>query len=63
MSVTSVKVEDILDGASNFLPWKVRISMILKEQDLWDVVINPPPSPTQTSTISLAVVNPVVQAA
>jgi hypothetical protein len=49
MSVTSVKFEDRLDGASNFLPWKARILVILKEQDLWEVVTNPPPAPVQTS--------------
>jgi hypothetical protein len=63
MSVTSVKVEDRLDGASNFLPWKERISVILKEQDLWDVIINPPLAPVQTSTGTPAVVDPIVHEA
>jgi hypothetical protein len=63
MSVTSVKVEDRLDGASNFLPWKERISVILKEQDLWDVIINPPPAPVQTLAGTPTVVDPVVQEA
>jgi hypothetical protein len=38
MSVVSVKVEDRLDGVSNFLPWKARLILLLKEQDLWDTV-------------------------
>jgi hypothetical protein len=63
MSVTSVKVEDRLDGVSNFLPWKARISVILKEQDLWEVVTNPPPAPAQTSGGTPTVVDPTVQAA
>jgi hypothetical protein len=62
MSVTSVKFEDRLDGASNFLPWKARISVILKEQDLWEVVTNPPPAPAQTSGGTPTVVDPTVQA-
>jgi hypothetical protein len=63
MLVTSVKVEDKLDGASNFFPLKARILVILKDQDLWDVVINPPPTPTQTLAGTPTVVDPVVQAA
>jgi hypothetical protein len=38
MSVVSVKVEDRLDGVSNFLPWKARLILLLKEKDLWDTV-------------------------
>jgi hypothetical protein len=37
--------------------------MILKEQDLWEVVTNPPPTPSQTLGGTLAVVNPATQAA
>jgi hypothetical protein len=29
---------DRLDGASNFLSWKARVSLILKEHDLWEIV-------------------------
>jgi hypothetical protein len=64
MSVISVKVEDRLDGVSNFLPWKARLILLLKEQELWEVVSNPPPAPAQTSTGGTpAVVDPAVQAA
>jgi hypothetical protein len=35
----------------------------LKEQDLWEVVTNPPPTPSQTLGGTLAVVNPATQAA
>jgi hypothetical protein len=38
--------------------------LLLKEQELWEVVSNPPPAPARTSTCSTpAVVAPVVQAA
>jgi len=38
MSVGSVRFEDRLDGASNFMPWKTRVTLILKEHDLWENV-------------------------
>ena len=36
--VFGLRVEDRLDGATNFSPWKARISLILKENELWDIV-------------------------
>ena len=36
--VFGLRVEDRLDGAANFSPWKARISLILKENELWDIV-------------------------
>jgi hypothetical protein len=50
MSVVSVKVKDRLDGVSNFLTWKARLTLLLKEQDLWEVVTSgvSPPAPAQT---------------
>jgi hypothetical protein len=43
--------EDRLDGASNFLPWKVRITLLMKENDLWDIVKDVVPSdPQQLAT-------------
>jgi hypothetical protein len=38
MSSTTLRVEDRLDGASNFLSWKTRVTLALKEYDLWDLV-------------------------
>jgi hypothetical protein len=41
----SLKFEGKLDGASNFLSWKVRIAFLLEENDLWDIVkdvVTPP---------------------
>jgi hypothetical protein len=45
METTPLRVEDRLDGASNFLSWKERVILALKEYDLWelvDKVVTPP---------------------
>jgi hypothetical protein len=60
MLVTSVKVEDRLDGVSKFFPWKKRISVILKEQDLWEFMTNSPLSLVQTSGCIPTVVDPTI---
>ena len=31
----SIQYEDRLDGVSNYLPWKVRITIVLKEWKIW----------------------------
>ena len=36
--VFGLRVEDRLDGVANFSPWKARISLILEENELWDIV-------------------------
>jgi hypothetical protein len=36
MAVTGLRFEDILEGASNFAPWKVRVTLILMENGLWE---------------------------
>ena len=36
--MTSMKVEDRLEGASNFIPWKSRVLLLLKENDLLQCV-------------------------
>ena len=36
--VFGLRVEDRLDGATNFSPWKARISLILEESELRDIV-------------------------
>jgi hypothetical protein len=49
MESTSLRVEDMLDGVSNFLYWKERVNLALKECDLWDFVdkvLVPPIDPT-----------------
>jgi transcription termination factor NusB len=32
-----LRVEERLDGASNFLSWKARVTLALKEYDLWEL--------------------------
>jgi hypothetical protein len=38
MASASLRFKDRLDGASNFLSWKVRVTLLLEENDLWDIV-------------------------
>jgi 2-phosphoglycerate kinase len=35
MATTGLRYEHLLEGASNFLPWKARIMFFLKENGLW----------------------------
>jgi hypothetical protein len=46
MASTSLRFEDKLDGASNFLSWKVRVTLLLKYNDLGDIVKNVATLPT-----------------
>ena len=44
-----MRAEDRLDGASNWSPWKTKITFILEDLELWDIVQAPvviPPAPT-----------------
>ena len=48
--VTGLRVEDRLDGQSNFGAWKERIINVLEEADVWDIVekmVVPPTDATQ----------------
>jgi hypothetical protein len=48
MSVSQMRTEDRLDGASNWSPWKTRITFVLEDLELWDIVQAPvviPPAP------------------
>jgi hypothetical protein len=38
METTSLRVEYTLDGAYNFLYWKSRVTLALKEYGLWETV-------------------------
>jgi hypothetical protein len=38
MEATPLRFKDILDGASNFLCWKERVTLAFKEYDLWELV-------------------------
>jgi hypothetical protein len=44
---TSVRYEEQLEEASNYIQWKVRIIIVLKENKLWDfarTTVTPPSS-------------------
>ena len=41
-----IKFEDRLEGVSNYLQWKVRISSVLKEKKMWSFVNTIVPIPT-----------------
>ena len=43
--VFGLRVEDRLDGATIFSLWKARISLILEENELWDIVHNTTANP------------------
>ena len=48
--VISLRLEDMLDGAGNSIPWKARIVLILEENELWDEVVhNMQTNPIQVS--------------
>jgi hypothetical protein len=51
MSIISVKVEDQLDGVSNFMLSKARMTLLMKGQDLWDIVTSGIPAPTLAQTV------------
>jgi hypothetical protein len=51
MEITSLKVEDRLDGASNFLSWKVRVTLAFKEYDIWELVDKVVPPPIDPTTL------------
>jgi hypothetical protein len=42
MSVSQMRTEDRLDGASNWSPWKTRITSVLEDLELCDIVQAPP---------------------
>ena len=38
-----------MDGAPNFLSWKARVTLLLKEHDLWEIVEKVVPVPTDAT--------------
>jgi hypothetical protein len=48
---TPLRVEDRLDGSSNFLSWKERVNLALKKYDLWELVDNAVTPPTNLTTL------------
>jgi hypothetical protein len=49
MAIASLRFEDRLDGASNFMSWKVRVTLLLKEHDLWEITKKFVPTPTDVA--------------
>jgi hypothetical protein len=47
---TSLRVEDRLDGATNFGAWKERMILLLQENELWDIVENTTTHPVVVPT-------------
>jgi hypothetical protein len=48
MVAASLRFEDKLEGASNFVPWKARVTLILMENGLWEFAntkVTPPTDP------------------
>jgi hypothetical protein len=46
MASNSLRFEDRLDGTSDFMSWKVRVTVLLEENDIWAIVKDVVPSPT-----------------
>ena len=42
----NIRYEDQLDGVSNYIPWKVRITAVLKELRVWSFINNVMTKPT-----------------
>ena len=58
----ALRLQDRLDGPQNFVPWKVRIVLILEENELWDEVVhntqaNPIQVPASIDAQALATFN------
>jgi hypothetical protein len=48
MVATGLRFEDRLEGASNFVPWKARVTLVLMENGLWEFAntkVTPPMDP------------------
>ena len=61
------RLEDRLDGAGNFVPWKARLVLILEENELWDKVVHntttfPIVVPASTDATTLSTFNKDIKA-
>ena len=50
---TKLTIEDRLDRAVNFSPWKARIVLILQENELWDIVNSRTANLVTVSTVAV----------
>ena len=49
MTSVGLRTKDRLDGAANFVSWKARILLVLRENELWEEVVK------NTTTNSIAI--------
>jgi hypothetical protein len=54
MSMSQMQAEDRLDRASNWSPWKTKITFTLEDLELWDIVHAPVVLPPVTSPVLVA---------
>jgi hypothetical protein len=47
MEATCLRFKNRLDGALNLLLWKVRVTLLLEDSDLWDINKNIGTPPTE----------------
>ena len=62
MTSVGLRTEDRLDGAANFVSWKARILLVLRENELWEEVVrnttaNPVTIPPSTDAVLLVAFN------
>jgi hypothetical protein len=56
MAAATLRFEDRLEGASHFVPWKARVTLVLMENGLWDfanTIVAPPTDPKDLATYEL----------
>ena len=53
MMATGLRLEDRLDGAVTFSPWKARIVLILQDNELWDILNNTIAHPVTVPTVAV----------
>ena len=47
----SIRYEDRLDGISNYIPWKVKITVVLKEWKIWSFANTKMTKPTDKNEL------------
>ena len=62
MTSVGLRTDDRLDGAANFLSWKARILLVLRENELWEEAVrnttsNPITIPPSIDAVLLAAFN------
>ena len=52
-SMMNIRYEDQLDGVSNYIPWKVRITIVLKELRVWSFINSVMTKPTNKDELEV----------